>query len=112
MDNKNVDFDKLCQQVESFSPGQGVSQSQILNLPHPFTSIFVKIVRQGSITAVELADDLSITIEQSHHLAVLMVEKGLLYSSYNESTGTQFYRARHARSRSRSRSNVWEKLDL
>jgi hypothetical protein len=111
MEQNPLNFDKICRQVESFTRGQGVSQSQLLHLPQPLTGIFLKILRQGAITHQELVGELAITPDQSRHLTSLLIEKNCLYSAYNKATDTQIYRLRSAR-RPRSKSTILQNLDI
>jgi predicted ArsR family transcriptional regulator len=91
----------LHREIEGIPPVDGVTPMNIARLPEPFALLLRTIMRQGSMTVEQLADQLELTMEQAQNLGDHFVAKGYLRIETEGPDEGQVYRVYFARTRKR-----------
>ena len=104
-------FEQIKQDLEAWCNPEGVSTSVLLQLNEPLGSTLRHVVRQGSMTFEELAQELKLDVEETEIIVNLLVACGFLKISMGESDGTRIYHLRHSKShRSKAPVAIWRKI--
>lgn len=91
-------FETLKQELARYAFPAGISTSVLLEVSPPLRRVLQKIMRQGSMTFVELSDELDLEGNEATEIAELFVKCGFLKSSEKAPSGDVVYRICHTRS--------------
>lgn len=92
-------FELLHDEVEKLEMVEGITPLTAADLPDPFSGLFRKMIRQGSMTLDEIAAQLDLDNEQAYHLGNHLATKGYLQVEEHETGGGARYRVYLARIR-------------
>ena len=103
--------EQIRQELAEWVDSSGVSPSTLLQLNEPLRSTLKRILRQGSITFGDLADQLGLSMTETEMIADLLVACGFLKTSERSPSGELTYTIRHSRShRPEAPVAVWNRL--
>lgn len=91
-------FATLKQELARYAFPAGISTSVLLEVSPSLRRVLQKIMRQGSMTFVELSEELDLEGDEATEIAELFIECGFLKSSEKAPTGEVVYRICHTRS--------------
>ena len=91
-------FATLKQELARYAVPAGISTSVLLEVSPPLRRVLQKIMRQGSMTFVELSEELDLGGDEATEIAELFVKCGFLKGSDKAPTGEMVYRICHTRS--------------
>lgn len=91
-------FETLKQELARYAFPAGISTSVLLEVSPPLRRVLQKIMRQGSMTFVELSDELNLEGNEATEIAELFVKCGFLKSSEKAPSGDVVFRICHTRS--------------
>ncbi len=100
-------FDNLHHEISELEPVEGTTPLGVAMLPEPLNKVLQKLIRQGAMSAVELAEALEMTPEEAQDLGEHLASKGYLRVEEQEDEGGLVFRVYLARMR---RQNI--PLDL
>lgn len=92
-------FDSLHHEIEDLTPVEGTTPLGVASLPEPFNKVLQRMIRQGPMTADELAEALDLTPQQAQHVGEHLVSKGYLRTEEKEAEGGTVFRVFLARMR-------------
>lgn len=94
-------FEQLCQELQQREPVLGISIADVIDLPVPLNSTLRRMLRGRTMSVVDLATDVGLTVIEAGRVAALLVEKGLVTTLTPEGGGEPTYRVRlvHIRQR-------------
>jgi len=84
-------FDQLHNNVMQFREVSGTTALDIALLPEPFNLILQKLIRQGSMSIQEMAEEFQLTPDEAHHLGEDLIAKGYLRAGEREDGGTMYH---------------------
>jgi len=94
-------------------PAGGLTMTEVLSLPEPFSSIIVDCVRHGSITQEQIAEQLGTTLPLARQVGDILAERGYLQLEDEPAADIRTYRVYLSRIRPRADlSKLWNTLDL
>jgi hypothetical protein len=91
-------FATLKQELARYAFPAGISTSVLLEVSPPLRRVLQKIMRQGSMTFVELSEELDLEGDEATEIAELFIKCGFLKSSEKAPTGEVVFRICHTRS--------------
>jgi DNA-binding MarR family transcriptional regulator len=100
-------YDSLHHEILELEAVEGTTPLGVAMLPEPLNKALQQLIRQGAMSAGELAEALQLTPDQAQHLGEHLVAKGYLRSEEKEGEGGIVFRVYLARMR---RQNI--PLDL
>jgi hypothetical protein len=106
-------FDELCAQINAQRPGEGFSPADILTMPDPLAALLNQLVRQGELTAAQIAAAFNLTGTESEQVVNLLLQQGFVVAGSDPVSGPATYKARLAPKRQRRvQTDLWKVLDL
>ena len=106
-----TEFERIKLELEEWSQPPGVSPSTLLGLSEPLRSILKQIMRTGSMSFAELADELPLTVAETGVIAELLVSGGLLQTGDEDPAAGIVYRLRRRRPQRREApAAIWDRL--
>ncbi|HSN77917.1 MAG TPA: hypothetical protein VL334_22810 [Anaerolineae bacterium] len=100
-------FDNLHHEISELDPVEGTTPLGVAMLPEPLDKVLQRLIRQGAMSAEELAEALEMTPEEAQDLGEHLASKGYLRVEEKEDEGGIVFRVYLARMR---RQNI--PLDL
>ncbi len=102
-------FDRLQEEIER-TPDEGITFSDVLELPQELRTLFNQLARAGEATAEELAEVTGGDLDEVEHGLNELVERGFVVQEQMEQA--VIYRPHFARRRSRKLPlGIWEALE-
>jgi DNA-binding MarR family transcriptional regulator len=95
-------YNRLLQEVDEIPPIAGISPSDIFDLPETLALLLRHLMRQGTMTAHDLAAHLEVTVQQANDLGEQLVAKGYLLCDTSNAEDGQTYCVLFARMRKRN----------
>ncbi|MBN1993216.1 MAG: helix-turn-helix domain-containing protein [Anaerolineae bacterium] len=102
-------FNRLQDELDSRERQEGISPSDLLDLPPALASVIKKIVRHNGMKLTQIAEELGQTPPEARKMLAELVEKG--YVRTVEVKNELWYKAQFARKRGRLTSDFWSNLD-
>jgi len=103
-------LERLKQDLEVWASPEGLRTTDMLDMPEPLRPILQTIMRRGSITIDELADELGCGPAEADEIADLLVSCGFLRTHDTQDDGHTVFRVRLARTRRRTPAAIWSTL--
>lgn len=103
-------LERLKQDLEVWARPEGLRTTDMLDMPEPLRPILQTIMRRGSITIAELADELGCELTEADEVADLLVSCGFLRTHDDHEDGPTVFRVRLARTRRRTPAAIWSKM--
>lgn len=104
-------FARMRQELREWSDPGGMSPSVLLQLSEPLRGALRQIMRQGSVTFVELSVLLDLTMADTEEIADLLVACGFLKTTETGEDGGLVYRIQHTKNhRPGAPLGVWNTL--
>ncbi len=103
-------LERLKQDLEVWARPEGLRTTDMIDMPKPLRPILQTIMRRGSITVTDLADELDCDPQEADEIADLLVECGFLRSHDTQEDGQVVYRVKLARTRRRTPASIWSKM--
>ena len=92
-------YEDLHHEISDLTPVDGTTPLGVAMLPEPLNKALQKLIRQGTMSAEELAEVLELTPEQARHLGEHLAAKGYLRIEDKEDEGGIVFRVYLARMR-------------
>jgi predicted ArsR family transcriptional regulator len=99
------DFDTVIAQLEQLKRVEGMTITDVLQLPDTVGNLLRKIIRKSAMTMPEIAEELGLAVDESQRVCETLVEKGFLTeNAADEARGDMIksYRVYMARMRQRN----------
>jgi predicted transcriptional regulator len=97
-------IERLQQELADYPVREGLSPTDVLELPDAVRVVINKIMRQNEMEANDLAADLGLSEAEMHAVGAALVAKGLL--TVTERAGHNVYRARLMVTRKRNTTDL------
>jgi len=118
IDGDNIDqsqysqmFQYLHTEIDKRTRVNGITPIDMLSLPNPLNNLFDKIMRQGSLSLTEVAEEVQTNATEAKELANLLINKGYLRLVEKRSDNEIIYQIRFAAKRKRRvPPKLWQAL--
>ena len=95
-------YQVMYQELQEIPSVDGIAPTDVLSLPEHFERLLRTLMRKGSMTVEEVANELDLPVNQAQNLGDVLIEKGYLRAEGGGPDTGPVYRVYFARVRKRN----------